>query len=310
MTVAALAEQPELSDIPELAGYQDEPAQLPSGAPGKNGFLRLGFAPRGGRTELVDLRRRAPLLVQQALHWDEGMPDLACVFVVSTSGGTLQGDRNAVEISLAAGARAHVTTQSATKIQEMDANHASQEQDILLDEGSYLEYLPDPVIPYAHSRFAGRTRATVAPGATLLFAEVVLPGRKYYGDGELFAYDVYSSTFQAVRPDGRELCAEKVLVEPGRFHPGRCGVLGGFHVFGTVMLLTPPTHAERILRQVPATVHEGLAIGASRLPNDAGLVYRVLGMESEPVQAAVRDFWTLVRREVVDRPVPARFRWR
>jgi urease accessory protein len=295
---------------PELLPYQDEPAQLPSGAPGKDGYLRLGFAPRGGRTELVDLRRRAPLLVQQALHWDEGMPDLACVFMVSTSGGTLQGDRYAVEIGLAAGARAHVTTQSATKIQEMDANFATQTVDIALDEGAYLEYLPDPVIPYAHSRFAGHTRASVAPGATLLHAEIVLPGRKYYGDGELFAYDVYSSTFEALRPDRRMLCAEKLLVEPARFGPGRTGVMGGFHVFATVMLLTPTGHAERILARVPATVGPDLAAGASRLPDGAGLVYRVLGLESEPVRDRVRAFWTLVRREVVDRPVPAPFRWR
>lgn len=299
-----------VADAPEVADYRDEPAQLPSGAPGKVGYLRLGFAPRRGRTELVDLRRRAPLLVQQALHWDEGMPELACVFMVSTSGGTLQGDRYTTEIGLSAGAQAHVTTQSATKIQEMDANFASQSVDIVLDEGAYLEYLPDPVIPYAHSRFVGQTRASVAPGATLLHAEILLPGRKYYGDGELFAYDVYSAAFTAVRPDGTELCAEKLLIEPGRFAPDRAGVMGGYHVVATVMLITPPAHAARVLAQFPATVHTGLAAGASRLPNDAGLVYRVLGLESEPVRDQVREFWAAVRREVVDRPVPERFRWR
>ena len=97
-----------------------------------------------------------------------------------------------------------------------------------------------------------------------------MPGRKYYGDGELFAYDVFSSTFRAERPDGRALFTEKFLVEPARATSGRLGVMGDFDVFGNVMLLTPPEHADAILRQVPATVYERTRVGASRLPNDAG----------------------------------------
>jgi len=52
---------------PKLASFQEEPQQLPSGAVGKNAFLRLGFERRGERTVLAHLDRRAPLLVQQAL---------------------------------------------------------------------------------------------------------------------------------------------------------------------------------------------------------------------------------------------------
>jgi urease accessory protein len=133
---------PDFDAAPELAPYRDQPHQMPAGAPGKNGFLHLGFERRGMRTALIDLAQRAPLLAQQALYYDEGMPDLPHVMIVCTAGGVLQGDRLAVEIVLAKGAEAHVTTQSATKIQEMDANFAAQTQDIALGENAYLEYLP------------------------------------------------------------------------------------------------------------------------------------------------------------------------
>ena len=314
-TAPAAERHPALGGLPELAAYQDEPAQLPSGAPGKVGYLRLGFAHRGERTELVDLDRRAPLLAQQALHFDEGMPELACVFMVSTSGGILQGDRCAVDIAVGPRARAHITSQSATKIQEMDANYATLEQDITVDDGGYLEFMPDPIIPYRHSRFASRTRLRVAETGTVLYAEVLLPGRKHYGNGEIFTYDVYSAHLTGERPDGRELFAEKIVIEPAASPPGQAGVLGGFHVLGTVILMTPSEVAERILPRTPVGYRGGagddrLATGVSRLPNDAGLIFKVLGMESEPVRAAVRDFWTLARREVLDRPVPTGFRWR
>ena len=49
--------------------------------------------------------------------------------------------------------------------------------------------------------------------------------------------------------------------------------------------------------------------GASHLPNDAGLVYKVLGMETEPVKAKVRAFWELVREEVAGAPAPASRPW-
>ena len=39
---------------PELAPYQEEPKQLPSGGLGKDAFLRLGFERRGDKTALID----------------------------------------------------------------------------------------------------------------------------------------------------------------------------------------------------------------------------------------------------------------
>ena len=301
-----------LHSSPELAAYQGEPAQLPSGAPGKNGLLRLGFEPRRGRTILAHLERRAPLLVQQALHWDEAMPDMACVFMVTTSGGTLQGDRYAVDVQLAPDAQVHLTTQSATKIQEMDANYASATQDIVLGERAYLEYLPDPYIPYRHSRFITRTRITLSPSATLLYAETLAPGRKHYRSGEVFAYDLFSAATSAARPDGTTLFAEKFLIEPGRHDVRSPGVMGDFDVFANVILLTPPDCADRVAKQVSSTIDHanGWATGVSRLPNNAGLIYKVLGHEYEPVRDVVRGFWTVARREAVGYDVPQKFRWR
>lgn len=301
-----------LHNARELSPYQDEPKQLPSGAPGKNAFLRLGFERRGARTALVELQRRAPLLVQQALYFDEALPDLPCVIVISTSGGILQGDRCAIEIQLGRDAQAYVTTQSATKIQEMDANYASQTQQITLDEGAYLEYLPEPTIPYRNARFITHTHVSIAPSATLLYAEILMPGRKYYRDGELFEYDLFSSTVRSERPEGRELFTEKFVIEPHHRGVRRPAIMGGFDVFANVLLLTPKAHADRIFEQTQAVMNheEQWAAGASRLPNDAGLVYKVLGMEREPVQAIVREFWSVVRQEVVGAEVPPPFAWR
>ena len=297
---------------PELAPFQDEPGQLPSGVVGKNAFLRLGFERRGERTALVHLDRRAPLLVQQALYWDEALPDLPCVFIITTTGCILQGDRFNIEIDLASDTRAHVTTQAATKIHSMDANYAAQTQSIMLGEHAYLEYLPDPIIPHAHARFMTTTHVSVHSSATLLYSEIMMAGRKYHGEGELFQYDVFSSTVRAQRPDGAELFAEKFVIEPHAHNVRQVGVMGTFDVFANVVLLTPTQHADKVFDLVPAVVNleEQWAAGASRLPNDAGLVFKVLGQESEPVRAKVREFWAIVRQTVTGAPVLPKSLWR
>jgi urease accessory protein len=298
-------------DAPELAPYTGEPKQMPSGAPGKHGVLDMTFARRGDRSVLAHLAWKAPLLVQQALYWDEHLPDLPCVYIITTSGCVLQGDRLDVSITVGPDAMAHVTTQSATKIHQMDANFAAASQRLSLAENAYLELLPGPTIPHRHSRFITHTHATVADGATLLSAEILQPGRKYHGSGEVFEYDLYSSTLTASRPDGTPLFTEKLVAEPWRHPVRQAGVMGKFDVFANVTLITPQRHAHKIFEQVVpgADTSVDCMAGASRLPDNAGLVYKVLGRETEPVKAMVRAFWKLVRQEVAGAPIPAARPW-
>jgi urease accessory protein len=300
-----------IRDAPELARYQEGPGQMRSGAPGKHGVLQMGFVRRGDRSVLAHLHRKAPLLAQQALYWDEHLPGLPCVFMITTSGCVLQGDRLDVSISVAPEAMAHVTTQAAAKIHQMDANFAAQSMQLDVADHAYLEMLPGPVIPHRHSRFVSSATASVAATGTLLISEIVLPGRKYHGNGEAFEYDVYSSELAITRPDGRALCTEKLVCQPGRDPVRRAGVMGEFDVFANVTLAAPPRLADAVLERTEAEIdaRAGYMAGASRLPNDAGLAYKVLGTETEQVRAKVREFWRVVRHEVLGAAIPEPRAW-
>jgi urease accessory protein len=296
----------------ELAAFQDEPPQMASGAVGKTGFLRLGFERRGDRTILADLDRRTPYMAQRALYPDPAMPDLAWLFVITTSGCVLQGDRLALEIAAGPGARAHVTTQSATKIHSMDANYAVQTQALSLADGAYLEFLPEPLIPHRRARFLSETRISMAPTATLLYAEIVQPGRKHHHPDECFGATLLSLGLAAERPDGKTLFTEKLVIDPARRPVRQTGVMGAFDVFGNVVLLTPKECAERVHARIGADVDaaNGVAYGACQLPNDAGLVFKVLGRETAQVKAKVREFWGVAREEITGTALPPAFFWR
>ena len=296
----------------EFAAFQDEPAQMASGTVGKNGLLRLGFERRGARTILADLERRAPFMAQRVLYPERSLPDLAWLFIIATSGCVLQGDRMALEVALGPGARAHLTTQSATKIHTMDTNYAVQTQHISLDEGAYLEFLPDPLIPHRRARFLSDTRISLAETATLLYSEIIQPGRKHHHPDECFGATVLSLATMATRPSGRLLFAEKLLVEPERRPVRQTGVMGPFDVLANVILLTPKDNADRVEARVEAAVdlEQGLAFGACQLPNDAGLIFKVLTRETAQAKAKVREFWGMVREEITGTPLSTPFFWR
>jgi urease accessory protein len=300
------------ASISELAPFQEEPPQLKSGTAGKTGFLHLEFERQGDRTVLANLDRRLPCMVQRALYCDQQMPHLPWVFMITSTGCVVQGDRLAIEVELSAGAQAHITSQAASKIHAMDANYAVQTQSITVADDGYLEFLPDPVIPHRRARFVSDTRITIAPTATMLWSEIIQPGRKHHHPDECFGVTVMSMSIAAARSDGRRLFAEKLLIEPEKYPVRQTGVMDSFDVLGNVILCTPKEHADRIYERVEATVDlaAGLASGACRLPNDAGLIYKVLGRETVQVKAKVREFWRTVRNEVVGRDIPPPFLWR
>lgn len=309
---------------PELAPYQDEPLQMPSGVVGKYAFLHLGFDKNGAETVLSDMERRVPFLVQKGLYWDEGLPDMPCVMIITTTGCVVQGDRMALQIRVGPYARAHVTTQSATKVHMMSSNYAVQLQEITVEEGGYLEYMPDPVIPHRTSRFLTDTRISVAETGSLLYSEILLPGRKYHHRDELFGFDVYSSRIAAVRLRGngaagdeqggknRPLFIEKFILEPHANDVSRIGVMNGFEVFGNVILLGPPEKVLAVQENVVAEVNgdAGIAWGCSLLPYNCGCVFKVLGLSSESVQAKVREFWAIGRKILTGAELPPPFLWR
>ncbi|MHC3941877.1 MULTISPECIES: urease accessory protein UreD [Paenochrobactrum] len=297
----------------ELRNYHTQPAQMRAAGPGKIGELRLGFSIRNGRSVLHDLYRVAPLLVQQALYWDEAMPELPICSIISVGGGILQGDRYKIDITVGEAAYAQVNSQSANRIHRMDANYASQYQTVKLEAGSYLEYLPDFTIPYRDSRFINHTDITIDESATLLYGEMVMSGRKYHHEDERFGFDLLSLQMTARRPDGKRLFVDKILIEKGNSTIDFAAVMGGFDAFANIVCITPPDIAARIKERVAvnfSTESPRVISGASTLPNNAGLILRVVGLESYDVRAEVKNFWKIVREEVRGRTLPEEFLWR
>lgn len=301
------------SKAKEMAPYLEQPKAMHVGAPGKMGYLFLGFElDKDGKSIMRDLDRRAPLIVQQELYFDREMPEMPCVYILSSGGPNVDGDRYDQNIIVRKDAYAHVSTGAATKLSEMKYNYSGLRQRFTLEENAYLEYIPEQMIPCKNTRFISETKLVVDASATLFYSEIYTCGRKYYKEGECYEYDILSICSQGERADGEELFREKFIINPKEQHPRQLGIMDKYDVFGNVIVMTPHDHAKRIYDKTEATIDKDhdLAYGVTYLPNNAGLLFKVLGMEAQPVKTKIRQFCSIVRQEIKGKPLAEEFPWR
>lgn len=270
------------------------------------GLADLTLAVRDGRTRLVRSLTRPPLLVQRALYLDEALPDMAFVYLANPTAGVFQGDTLRVAVRVCPGARAHVTTPAATKVYAMPDGAAHQETSLVVEEGAYLEYLPDPVIPFRGARWYQDMDITLAPGGTLIYGEVLAPGR--LAMGESLAYTHYQTRLTLSRPDGAPLYAEAFSLAPGQRSPWGRGILGreGAAVLGTLLVVTeavPASALRETLRQV-CEAQGGVRAGVSVLPGGGGIGLKALAQEVAPVRAVLRQAWATVRQGILGVALP------
>ncbi len=304
---------PDFSSRPEMRQYLNEPKAMHVGAPGKSGFLNMTFeVDSRGRSVMSELHRRVPIVVQQELYFDEYMPDIPCVYILSSGGPNVDGDRYHQRITLRDGAMAHISTGAATKIAGMRHNYSAMAQEITLHDNAYLEFLPEPVIPCRHSRYITDTKLRVEATATLLYSEIYLSGRKHYDKGEQFEYDVLSVATEGERHDGTLLFGEKFIIRPESEIPTRLGVMAGRSVLANVILMTPLHIAERVYGKTKAMIgmSDDLSLGITRLPNEAGLQMKLIASDTQRVKRVIRHFCSRVRLEVKGIPLPDEFPWR
>lgn len=294
---------------PAFERYAKEPVpQADVGSPGKDGVLELAFAPSDDGTVLVRDYATAPFHVSGTLAHDPH-PDAATVYVQSPTGGVAQGDRRRMTVEMADGGIGVVSTASATKVQSMRANYGASEVSLSVGTDAHLDYVPEPAILHADSRYCQRLSLDVERGGSAVVADVVVPGR--LARGERFAFERYAARVTASGPDGL-LFEDATHLAPGAADSGvggdsaAPGVLGEFDVYGTLFAVAPDRDADALSDRLHDAVSdcEGRA-GATALPNDAGVAVRALGHRAEYVQTALWSAWNAARSDLLDAPAPA-----
>jgi urease accessory protein len=289
---------------PEVLAYGSNLSQLGVGSAGKLGAitLRLELDPQRQKTVLKEQYSKVPLYTQRVLYLEESLPSMAYLFVISPSGGILQGDRYRMDITLSKDALFHLTTQGATRIYRMDKNYATQVVNITVGEGCYFEFIPDQIIPYRNSRFYQKVLLNVHDNATMVYSELLVPGR--VASGESFDYDICYLKTIAKNQDGELRFIDIAILEPKKRILKNSGVLENFDVVGTVYIIAPANHIKELNSIINSMIESYPKVygGATILPNSSGVMVRLLGPFASDVRDVIVEVARITRREILDAP--------
>src|SRR5688572_6507653 len=121
-------------------------------APGGIGPLELGFRADHGRTLLCHNKHHGPLVVQRPFYPEAN--GCCHVYLVHPPGGVVGGDHLELDVRVGEQARALITTPAATKLYRSSGPAATIVQNLVVESGATLEWLPQETIAFRGCRAA------------------------------------------------------------------------------------------------------------------------------------------------------------
>lgn len=213
------------------------------------------------------------------------------------SGGVLGGDQLTLDVKVGSYAYAQLTSTSATRLYQChpDMPASTQTSSIQIAPDGLLEYLPDPIIPFAGSQYIQHTRIELATGAGLFWWETLAPGRT--AREEIFVYTLLQLGLE-ISATGRPIAIERLKLEPAKQRLFSSVRLGQYRYYGSFYIckvgLDSATwlHLEQELSttaqrlSVPGVISWGVSSLVAH-----GLVVRVLSIGGKELHTGLLTFW-------------------
>ncbi|MGN6707955.1 MAG: urease accessory protein UreD [Candidatus Nitrosocosmicus sp.] len=291
-------------DIPiEILEYDNQLEQLAVGKSGKLGVLQLNLEKDkfNNKTSIKNQYYKTPLCIKRALYLEETCPEMAYIYIISPSGGILQGDRYRIDISLENSAISHITTQSASRIYKMNKNFGTQIINLNVNKDCYLEYIPDQLIPFKDSRYYQVTNIKVHENATCIYSEILTPGR--VASNESFEYDICYMKVRALDHLNKLRLIDIAKLEPKRENIKSFGIMDNYDIFGNVYILLPKNHMKNIKDEINTLLNENsntIIGGCTTLPDDGGLLVRLLGKFVYDIRNTIYLILKIIRNKVLN----------
>ncbi len=290
-------------DIPdEILEYDAQLEQLSVGTSGKLGILQLNLEKDkfNNKTSIKNQFYKVPLCIKRALYLEETCPEMAYIYIISPSGGILQGDRYRTDITLKNSAKSHVTTQSATRIYKMNKNFGTQIINLDVDDNCYLEYVPDQIIPFKNSKYYQVSSIKVHDGATCVYSEILTPGR--VASNESFEYDICYMKVKAVNHLNKMRFIDIAKIEPKKENIKSFGIMNDYDILGNVYILSPKDQLTNVKNEINILLNSlsNVIGGCTKLPDDGGLLVRLLGPFVFDIRNIIYSIIGIIRKKILN----------
>jgi urease accessory protein len=264
---------------------------------GRDGFLRLVFERREGRTVLTGKRFTLPLQVLEPSRLADGS---LYVMLLNPGGGILGGDRLRTEIVLGAGTHVVLTTPSASKIYRATGPGARCETEISLGQGAILEYLPDHLIPHPGAALAQNLAIRMAPQSCAIVYDAVAAGR--IARNERWRFREIRSEI-SIHFDGAARFLSRSSLTPSSRRVDAAGIMDGFDYFGSIIALRHGAELKANHRALDTAIQEIPDVwgGATSLAA-GGLLAKFLAPSADALARTMVRGWSVVRRHMIQLP--------
>ena len=264
---------------------------------GRDGFLRLVFEQRSGRTVLTGKRFTLPLQVLEPSRLPDGS---LYVMLLNPSGGILGGDRLRTEIVLGADTHVVLTTPSASKVYRASDQPARCETEISVGQGATLEYLPDHLIPHPGAALAQNLAIRMARQSCAIVYDAVAAGR--IGRDERWRFREIRSEI-SIHFDGVIRFLSRSSLAPSSRPLDGSGVMEGFDYFGSIIALRHGTSIKADHRALDTAIHETPDVwgGATSLAT-GGLFGKFLARSADALSRTMARGWSVVRQHMIGLP--------
>lgn len=257
------------------------------------GLLHLTMEDRLGKTVPSHVYFQGALKVMRPIYHDDS--GQACYYILNPGGGYLDGDRYYMQIALEPDARLTLTTQSATKVYKTPKHHAYQENEIILKDGSYFEYLPDPLIVYRDGRYKQITKIRMNKKSTLIYSDIITSG--WSPDGSQFSYDMIQLATE-VYVDDELMVYDHIKLTPNNQQMNALGLMEGFTHIGSMIVVSEQADnefIEKVYKKLNTNEKE-VKIGVSSLPV-SGFTLRILAMSSQKIEQVLSECHNYISSE-------------
>ena len=262
---------------------------------GRHGELKLAFVSRNNRTVMAESFFRVPLQVMKPRYDTSGC---ACVYLLSPTGGVVQGDDYQIDVTLAADTHVTLTTQAATKVYAMPLQGATQSMRVRVGEDAIFEYLPDSAILFRDASFSQSISLFLERGAKVVLQEIVMPGR--LARGETLVFTQYQSHIEVSDSEGSLLydtCHLQPECQPYLTGPG---VLEGYACWGSWFLVGDfemPQWEVLCEFAEPSLNQPTKSVGGLSQLHRGGIAIRMLAHNAGVIQSTFQTIWDWLKTE-------------
>jgi len=267
-----------------------------------HGRVKLGYAHRLGRTELVEQYSSSPLLVQRSFY---PTPAQCQTVILHTAGGMVGGDRLSQSITLAENTQALVTTATAGKIYRTNGLTATQNTQISIANQAHLDWMPQESIVFKEACYSQNLHLELEPGGSVLLWDITRFGRS--ARGEKFTQGEWRSQIEVWQQD-KPLWIDRQYLFGSETTVTSPHGLASQPIIGTLVWLGKPISKEFMAhlyqhKHVPDNLG-----GASRLTQ--GLVCRYRGDSTAQVRDWFGQVWNFLCEQYLERSSHAPGVWR